>query len=188
VIAEFARDPALQLALHAAAALLFVAAAAHKLRDLPGFRGALAGYRLLPEPLVPAAAAGLVTAELAVALGCLVPGAGGAAALAGCGLLALYSAAAAVNLVRGRRSIDCGCGGPAGRRPLSGGLLGRNAALVALLLVCALPAGGRPLVWLDALTIVSLLALLALLYAALDVAVANAARLRETGGPAWATP
>jgi hypothetical protein len=43
------------------------------------------------------------------------------------------------------------------------------------------------LVWLDALTAVFLLAVMALLHAALDVALANAARLRFEGVPSWTT-
>lgn len=180
-------DPALQLALHAGAALLFLAAAVHKLRDLSDFRAALGGYGVLSERALAPAAAALVTAETAVGAGCLIPGAAPAACLAGAGLLALYSGAIAWNLARGRRSIDCGCGGPGGRRPLSRGLLARNALLTALLLLAALPAGARVLVWLDALTAVFLLAVMALLHAALDVALANAARLRFEGVPSWTT-
>ena len=42
------------------------------------------------------------------------PHAAAAAAL----LLALYAGAIGVNLARGRRDIDCGCGGPASRQPI----------------------------------------------------------------------
>jgi hypothetical protein len=180
---EFLADPALQLALRVAAALLFVAAAAHKLRDVDGFRQALAVYAILPAPAVAPAAAALIAVEIAVGIGCALPAAAPGACLAGIGLLALYSGAIALNLARGRRRIDCGCGGPGGRRPLSPGLVARNAALGALLLLAALPAGGRTLVWLDALTIAFVLAVLVLLHAALDVALANAARLRALGEP-----
>ena len=187
MIAALAADPVAQAALHAAGALLLFAAAAHKLRDLPGFRAALAGYGVLPERALRPAAAAVPAAELAVGAGCLVPGAGLLPPLAAAGLLLLYSAAATLALARGRGAVDCGCGGPGGPRPLSGGLLARNAVLIALFGVCALPAAARPLVWLDALAATSLVAVLALLHAALDVALANAARLRESGGPAWST-
>jgi hypothetical protein len=91
-------------------------------------------------------------------------------------MLFTYSAAIAMNLARGRRDIDCGCGGPGGARPLSGGLLARNAALIVLLLLSTLPEGERALVWLDALTATALLVTLVLCYAALDVVFANSAR------------
>jgi hypothetical protein len=187
VIGALAVDPALQLALYGAAALLFLSAAAHKLRDLAGFRSALGAYALLPASALAPAAATLAAAEVAVGTGCLIPFVAPAACLAGAGLLAVYSGAIALNLARGRRSIDCGCGGPGGRRPLSAGLLARNAALAALLVLAAFPAGARTLVWLDAFTCVSLLIALALFHAALDVALANAARLRWEGAPSWTT-
>lgn len=171
-------DPVVQLALRSGAALLFLSAAVHKLRDLAGFRAALAGYRLLPRRALAPAAAGLAVAEIAVGAACLVPALAAAACLAGAGLLALYAGAIAFNLARGRRAIDCGCGGPGGRRPLGAGLAFRNAALVALLLVAALPATARPFVGLDAVTGAGWLAALVLLYAAADVALANAARLQ----------
>ncbi len=172
-------DPVVAMALRAGAALLFAAAAAHKLRDLPAFRAALAGYRLLPATALAPAAWAFVGVELAVAVGCLVPALAPRACVAAAGLLALYALAIAVNLARGRRGIDCGCGGPGGRRPLGIGLVLRNLALAALLLGAALPSGPRPLVWLDAVTATTLLGAIALLYAASDVALANAARLRD---------
>ncbi len=180
-------DPAVQGALHASAALLFGAAALHKLRDPAGFRASLAGYRLLPARAVPTVAAGLVLSELALAAGCLAPATAPAACLAGAVLVVAYACAVGVNLARGRRAIDCGCGGPGGRRPLSAGLVVRNVVLAALLVLAALPAGARSLVWLDALSVAGLAALLALVYASADVALANAARLRDAGGPAWST-
>ena len=172
-------DPVVGMALRAGFALLFAASAWHKLRDLAGFRAALAGYRLLPTRALAAAALGLAALELAIGAACLAPALAPTACSAGAGLLTLYSLAIACNLARGRRDIDCGCGGPGGRRPLGTTLVLRNLALVALLLLASLPAGPRALTWLDAATGVGLLATLALLHAACDVALANASRLRE---------
>jgi hypothetical protein len=187
VTAGLALDPVVQVALQAAAALLFLAAAAHKLRDPSSFREALHGYGVLPPALEAKAGAALAAAELCLGAGCLLPATAAAACIGGALLLGLYSGAMARNLARGRRFIDCGCGGPGGRRPLGGGLLLRNAALIALLAIAALPSVGRALVWLDGIAVVMLLALLSLLYAAADVALANAARLRSLGGAPWST-
>lgn len=181
-----ALDPVPWLVLRAGLAALFAAAAAHKLRDLPGFRAALSGYALLPGALVPAAALALAGVELAVAVLCLLPPAGAAGPLGAAGLLALYGAAIAANLARGRGEIDCGCGGPGGGRPLGAGLVARNALLAVLALLAAPPAAPRPPVWLDAASVACGLGALVLAYAALDVALANAARLRRGGG-AWST-
>jgi hypothetical protein len=179
-------DPALQLALRGAAALLFGSAATHKLRDPAGFRDALGAYALLPEATLAPSVAALIAAEAAITIGCLLPASAAAACLAGALLLALYSAAIGINLVRGRRAIDCGCGGPGGSRPLRADLVARNGGVAALLCVAALAPGPRTLVWIDAATVAGAIAMLALLYAAIDVAAANAARLHSEDAPAWA--
>jgi hypothetical protein len=178
-----ALDPALRAALRCALALLWLASAQHKLRDPARFRDALAGYRLVPAPLVRAVAAGIAALELALGLALLLPAAGAAPALATAALLALYAAAIAANLARGRRAIDCGCG--ARPQPLGEGLLVRNAALAGIALAAALPATGRALTGLDAVTALGGAAALAALYAAIDAALATG-RLRSGAGRARA--
>ncbi len=168
-------DPALAIALRAGLALLFVAAAAHKLRDFGAFRDALGGYRLLPEGALGSSACVLIAAELACAGALVFTEQGGFAAAA---LLGLYSAAIALNLARGRREIDCGCFGPARRQPLSLALVARNAVLVALALICVLPVVPRALLPLDALTIAAGVALGALVHGAVNGLIANAPLLR----------
>jgi len=82
-------------------------------------------------------------------------------------LLVLYSSAIAINLVRGRRDIECGCGGAATHVPLSGWLLARNAALMATALaVCAAPhaLALAAASWPAALASLAVAALLVLLY------------------------
>lgn len=176
---EVSLDPALGLALRGGLALLLATAAWHKLRDLAAFGAALGGYRLLPERALGPASIGLVAAELSTAGVLLVsPRASWAAAA----LLALYSLAISVNLARGRREIDCGCFGPAARQPLSPALLVRNAALIALALLCALPAAPRALVWVDGLTIAAAIGLGALVHGAVNALLANAPRLRALRG------
>jgi hypothetical protein len=168
-------DPALSLALRCGFALLFGAAAWHKLGDLAAFRAALGEYQLVPERAVSAAVFGLIAAELASASALVLSARAGFAAVA---LLALYTVAIGVNIARGRREIDCGCFGPAARQPLSPALVARNVALIALGLVCALPVGPRALVLLDGLTIAAGSALGALVHGAVNGLLANAPRLR----------
>lgn len=178
-----ALDPALQASLRAALSLLLLSAAVHKLRDLERFRSALAAYELLPSSWVAPAAIGLVAAELGLAAGlCWTPAAPGIA-LATAGLIALYAGAVAVNLGRGLRDIDCGCAGPSRRQPLSPGLVLRNVVLAAAAAACALPAGSRPLTWVDAVTIAGSVAALALSYAAAEDLFAAASRTA-----AWSRP
>jgi len=175
-------DPAVDLTLRAALALLFGVAAAHKARDLARFRATLGEYRLLPEAVVPIAALALPAAEAAVACalavpGLRVPGLAGAAAL-----LALYAAAVGVNLVRGRRDLDCGCAGPAIRRPIGEWLVVRNVVVAGAALVACAPVAARPLVWVDALTVAGATVVATACWTALDRLHAHAplaARLRR---------
>jgi len=186
-----ALDPAVALALRLALAALLLSAALHKARDLRGFAVALAGYGLLPAGWSRPVARALPAVEATLGLALLVPGAGAPAALAGAALLSLYTAAAAAALGRGRRGLPCGCGGPAGAGVLGPALLARNAVLVTLALVAALPFATRPLVWLDAVTVAGALAALALVYAAVDRLLANGPELRALrarSGPSAAGP
>jgi hypothetical protein len=175
-------DPVIDLTLRTALALLFVAAAGHKLRDPGRFRATLADYRLLPAGIVSPAAVLLVGAEVAVAGALLAPACRTAGQLGAAGLLLLYGGAIAINLVRGRRHIDCGCAGPAARQPISEWLVARNAVLVALALVGLLPVRPRGLVWVDALTVAAATAFLAAAHASVERMIRHApglARLRE---------
>ena len=177
-------DPAARAVLRLALAWLFARAAAHKLRDLRGFRAALADYRLVPEALLAPAAAAVAGLEAALAAWLLVPAAGPAPALTAAALLCAYTTAIAVNLARGRRHIACGCAGPAALAPLHEALLARNAGLVGLALAAALPAAARPLEPIDAASVAGGAAALALLLVAAEIAIANAARLQISRGPA----
>lgn len=171
-------DPVWSLALRAGLALLLAGAALAKLRDLRAFAAALAGYRLLPAALAGPAAVAFAAAELALALALWLPVLRAPAALGAALLLSLYGVAIALNLARGRRDIDCGCGGPLGRQTLSEALVLRNALLAAAAVVAALPAAPRALAWLDLWTLAAALASLAALYLA-----ANALLARPGPGP-----
>jgi hypothetical protein len=170
-------DPALQAALRLALAAVFAAAAAHKLRDRRGFRDAVRGYALLPAR-AEAAVAGLLPAlELLAATALALPGGARAGAAVAGALLLVYTGAVAVNLLRGRRAIACGCGGPAGRRALGADLLLRNAALLLAALACAAAPAPRALHPVDAVTIAAGAAGVSLVYAAIETALANARAL-----------
>jgi Methylamine utilisation protein MauE len=174
-------DPVIDLTLRAALGLLFAVAAAHKLRDPRRFAATLAEYRVLPAGLAGAASALLVALELAVVAALVVDrrlGLAGAAALLG-----LYAGAMATNLARGRRHIDCGCAGPAARRPISGWLVVRNVMLACVALAGLAPIGPRTLLWIDGCTVVAATATLAACWTAADRLLALApglAQLRET--------
>src|SRR5437870_248556 len=177
-------DPVIDFTLRTGLALLFFVAASHKLRDLGRFRATLAEYRLLPAGLTPLAAILVVAVEVAAAGALLAPGARPAGLLAAAALLVLYGAAIAINLARGRRDLDCGCAGPAVRRPISGALVARNAALAALALAGLVPVRPRALLWVDALTVAGATAALAAFYAALDRMIVFAPSLARLRGDA----
>ena len=153
-------DPALAWVVRGALAVLLVTAAWHKLRDLPTFAATVSDYRLLPPPLVAISSRLFPAAELLVAALLVAPAlsahprllfAGAQGALA---LFTLYGVAIGWNLARGRRHIDCGCLGPAGRRELSEWLVVRNAGLAVAAFGLLLGVTPRPLSWLDAVSVV----------------------------------
>jgi hypothetical protein len=166
-------DPVVAWALRVGLALLLAASAAQKLRDVGAFAAAIAGYRLLPFSLARPAAVSFVAAEWILAAALLLPGLHAPAALYAAGLLGLYTVAIGWNLVRGRRDIDCGCGGPLGRQRISEALVVRNTVLVAAALLGALPVVPRALGWLDAFTALAAIASGALLYAATEALLAR---------------
>jgi len=156
------------------------ASALRKLAAFGEFRDAVAGYELGPRALVTAEAAALVASEVGAAIALMLHRPSGAALAAG--LFVLYGAAIGVNLARGRRTLDCGCAGPAARQPIRPSLLARNAALIAVAVFAAAPATDRALSWIDSLTIVAGAAALWLAYGTLDQLLANQVRtaaLRE---------
>jgi hypothetical protein len=191
---SLAHDPAVMLAARAAFALLFANAARHKLRDRAAFAAVLAAYRVLPAALVPTLGVVVAGVELATAAAWLVPDAGELAVVASIALLCVYAVAIGVNLARGRRSIDCGCGVGGAAQPIGEWLLARNALLAVaawgtLLAGAAAPSvsGGvrlvsataRPLQWIDALTIAGVLAVAASVWTAAHGLAAASARVRD---------
>jgi len=176
------RDPLIALVVEAGLALLLASAALHKLRDLAAFRAVLGAYRLLPEALTAVAAPVIAAVETALALALVVPAWRAAGAIGTIVLLGVYSGAIAINLARGRREIDCGCGAPGTRQPLSAWLLARNALLAAAALLLLVPAAARPLLWVDWLGLVGSLAVLVCAWLAFHRLLAASARVPALGG------
>ena len=169
-------DPVVGAIVRGSFALLFVTAGAHKLRAVPEFTGTLAGYRILPGAWVSPAARLLPLLECLIAAALLAPPASAAASLAGAALLSGYAVAMALNLMRGRRQLDCGCLGPRGG-VISPALVLRNL-LLALILGAAggLRSSSRSMDWLDVGTVLVAVCAAALLYAAANGLLAVATR------------
>lgn len=155
---------------------LFVASAIHKLRDLRHFAGSIAGYDLVPRGMTPALAPAIAFAELAAGLVALAtplaPEAGRLGMGACAAILLGYAGAIGFNIARGNIAIDCGCFGFGARGPgLRRGMVVRNLALALLAAPAIVPTAPRDLVWLDALTLIGGLAVLALIHAGGEIAL-----------------
>ena len=113
-------------------ALILVVAALPKLRQPDEFHGVVANYRILPDRLVSPFAQLLPWLELICAAGLLFVATAAHALLFASGLLMMFSVAVAVNLLRGRTHIDCGCLRGAAR----GAGIGWYHAVRPLILAC----------------------------------------------------
>ncbi len=164
-------------------AWLFGFAAVHKLRSPAQFAGTLSGYRVLPAFLSAPASVLLPILEGLTALGLLLGRTREAASLLGCGLLVAYAAAMGVNLLRGRRHLDCGCLGAHQRGRISGALVWRNLLLAPVLAAAGCSRWGvRPWNWLDIGTTFVAVCAFALLYTAANGLLALQARHEARGG------
>lgn len=166
-------------------ALLFFLAGMHKLNNKLEFQGILNAYKIVPSKMSPMLSNVIPLIELGLAMGWLV-----------CGLLFIrltyvplisamllsgYGTAIAINLIRGRRHIDCGCGFSlaAGKTPgtevqqLSSALLWRNAVLVIAALLAASTDTGRVLGMVDYFSMIVAVITLGLLYGAFNQLTIN---------------
>ena len=168
-------DPVFTWILRASLAALFATAAVHKIRDPRTFLHTFSDYEILPPLVTAPGAIVLVVAELSIAVALLIDPDAGRAGLAAASLLSIYTLAIAVNLLRGRRKIDCGCFGPAHRQPLAGWLVLRNAVLAMAAAAICLPISDRSLHLLDGLSLLGGFLTLALLFNAINVLAAESA-------------
>lgn len=171
-------DPFIDLAARGALAALMLTTALHKLRDMRGFAEVLADYRLVPAPALPAIVPLVPLAEGSAAMAALFLGSPGLVAIAG--LLLLYAGSIAINLKRGRRTIDCGClaFGKTGM-PIHIRMVVRNTVLASAAFVIAIAdTGERPLLWLDWFGLACAVATAGLLYAIMEAAASRPREIR----------
>jgi Methylamine utilisation protein MauE len=161
-------DPAIGFLIIIGIALLFLMAAIHKLRNLALFTEVFAAYRVLPERWARRCAWLIPAIELAIAITLPVSLCRRWAVVAAMGLLIAYASGVAVNLARGKRDLDCGCGAAGSRRSIAAWMVWRNLFLVLILAIAAVPWSSRPFSGSDALTVLGGVAVLAALYAAID--------------------
>ena len=173
-------DPALAWLLRASLAGLFAVSVFHKLRQPNGFLKTLSDYDLLPPLLVLPGAVAIVTGEILVTTGLISGYDGFTAGLGALSILTLYTLALSINLLRGRREIDCGCLGPGHRQSISPWMVLRNAVLAAGAALLCLPIRDRPLVFVDGITLLGGVLTLALLFNAVNH-LASRARMEPSG-------
>jgi hypothetical protein len=121
-------------AIQIAVGLMLASAGIGKALRWHEFKGMLSAYELVPSLLLTVAAAAIVALELLTGFALVAGWSAGVFAIAAAGMFVVFAAAMAINLMRGRRAIDCGCFRST-RQTLEWRLVARN-------LVCALAVLG----------------------------------------------
>lgn len=169
-------DPAIGMLIVAGLSLLLASAATSKLRDLRYFEEVFAAYAVLPAKLSLPVARVLPFAEIGLAVGLLITGGRPYVGIAVILLMLTYAASIAINLMRGRRDLACGCGGPAERRPIAPWMVWRNCIIAAFAAISLLPWSPRPLSPMDGVTVAFGLAAITLVYLCVDLLLGDIAR------------
>jgi uncharacterized membrane protein YphA (DoxX/SURF4 family) len=148
-------DPRVQLLARVLVAFVLLSAGIGKIASGRRFDDIVRDYKLLPGRLIPLTARILPLFEVLVALwllwGAFIP----LPNLLAVFLFLVFSSAVAINLLRGRREISCGCFGSRVSHGISWSLVGRNLFFVALAAArIAFPAVGPEVSKSEALVIV----------------------------------
>lgn len=157
-------DPLIQLPAAFLLTFVFAHAALPKLGTPDTFEGVVANYRVLPSWLVRPAARGLPVLEIAIAAGLLLAPVRAYAAAGAVALLAVFAAAIAVNVLRGRLDIDCGCFRSETRQGIGWRYVVRNLFLVGVAFALLLPGSGRSPTFMDLAFVAAFSATAAILY------------------------
>ena len=173
-------DPLLLKLVSIGFGLLLLLAAVHKLTALEKFRATLSAYEVLPLALIAPASILVPSIEVLLGVAWLLALQPVFVALASAVLLSAYTSAIAINLLRGRVHIDCGCGmaSSAGSdQQLSWGLVLRNLVLIIAALTATMPASERTIGIVDYVTLIAGLLAIVLLYGAANQLLNNGAAI-----------
>lgn len=124
-------DPVTALALGLLCSFVLLDAGLHKWREPLHYAAVIDEYRLLPQGAGRWLSRPLGATECLLGAAVLLPPLRGGALAVAAALLLGYALAIGINLLRGRRDIDCGCGAPEQAQPLSPALILRNLLLAA---------------------------------------------------------
>jgi hypothetical protein len=183
-------DPVLAGAAQSGVAVAMLLAALAKTRKAAAFRAALHAYQLLPDMLVAPVAWLIVAAEALGAVALLLPETRCAGAVLLSGLLLTFATALAVNVLRGRIDIDCGCfafgtaataADPATHAPAASGIgwwhVARALLLAALAATAFVPTTARAIIPFDYLTLSAAVLAIVSTLLTIDALLANLPRL-----------
>lgn len=139
MVSDMALVQQLAYAVQLGLGVVFLVAAVPKLRHPATFARTVAGYRLVPRHLIPAATAGLIAVESFLAIAFLSGWMRAVAIPLAMFILVVFAAGVTINLRRGQR-IACGCFG-SGEEPISARSLVRLSFLfTAVVLLAVMPA------------------------------------------------
>lgn len=176
-------DPVFIFIISLSLSLLFGFAAFHKAKSFAAFRTTMNDYRLIPSALSTGSAVAIITIEAVAAIAVLIPATRTYGLQLIIAVLAIYTAGIGINLLRGRRNIDCGCSGPASRHELSGWLVSRNLILLSLAVIAMKGSMEgmvpRDLNWLDSLVVLLAVCVASILYMGANQLLAQAPRLNS---------
>jgi hypothetical protein len=165
-------------------AVLFLLAALHKLSNRMEFLQVLGGYKILPTILLRPATLVIPNVEIVIAMGWLAIGVLGfqlrAVPAISAGLLVIYGSAIAINLIKGRTDIDCGCSFTSSKttkqktsQQISNALVWRNGILALLCVFAMAPISPRIIGSIDYLALIAATLVSTLVYAAMNQLIAN---------------
>ena len=172
-------DPIFSLSIAVLFAFVFTSAATHKVMQYRRHVVIVADYRVMPRWLAPLLAPLVIALEFTVAILVPWPAWRTPGLMLAAGLLLVYLFSIGLNLLRGRTSIDCGCGWGSQGQGISSWLLVRNLILIGAVAVALAPQVERPLNILDGfLAAFASLALIAV-YSIGDLLIANWLKLSQ---------
>ncbi len=142
------------------------------------YRGVLEGYGLPYHSQLNLASLVLGVVEVFTAFAILIPVSRSLGALFAIALFSIYLAAMAVQLIQGKRDLDCGCAGPLGSSTISPALLLRNAVLIGIAIYCLIESASL-FGQLTSIALSAPFALLALMvYVCSEQLIANSQKLK----------
>lgn len=172
-------DPVYSLVVAILVAFVFAHAATHKTIEYARHLGIVADYQIVPVWLVPLLAPLLIVLEFAATVLVLLPATRPIGLILAAGLLLVYLFSIGLNLLRGRTSIDCGCGWGSQQHPISGWLLIRNLLFVTAIASALLPHVNRSLHLADWILVALAGSALIAIYHIGDLLIANSLNLRK---------